>query len=195
MTERTDPHGTTPLNRDESEGLLLPHVTTRDELNRWEQENIVEAMDWLDRTKPRDILSEPFARELHRRMFRHVWKWAGSFRQSDKNLGVPWWRIPEDLKKLCDDAAYWIDHKTYRPDELAARCHHQLVSIHPFPNGNGRHARLMADLLLENRLDSPRFSWGQSNLVESGEARRAYLDALRKADRRDLSDLLRFARS
>ncbi len=128
-------------------------------------------------------------------MFCNVWRWAGTFRQSEKNLGVPYYRIAIDLKQLCDDARYWVEHATYGPDGIAVRFHHRLVYIHPFANGNGRHARLMTDILLENVLRRPPFSWGQANLVSKGEDRRRYIDALVAADRGDYELLLAFVRS
>jgi len=158
------PHGATPLDPNEIEGLKLTHITTRSELDRWEQDNILEALHWLESTRPKDILNEQFIRKLHRKMFG-------------------------------DDAAVWIGAGQMPPDEMAARLHHRLVSIHPFSNGNGRHARLMADLLLETVLRQPRFSWGSKNLARAGDARSIYISALRAADRFDMNPLVKFARS
>ena len=190
-----NPEGTTPIDPDEAEGLLLTHITTRGELDRWEQDNIAEAMVWLERTKPKNILNEDFVRNLHRRMFGNVWKWAGQFRKSDKNIGGPWWRVSTDLKNLCEDARFWIDLRKEPPDEIAVRYHHRLVSIHPFPNGNGRHARLMTDLLLENILDQPRFTWGSTDHSKAGGPRERYIAALHAADELSYQLLLEFVRS
>ena len=140
----------TPLEPGEASGLLLSHITTRGELDRWEQENIIEALLWLDKAKPKDVLNEQFIKELHRRMFGRVWRWAGSFRKSDKNLGIDWQLIPVSLRNLLEDAQLWIRLGKDPADEIAVRFHHRLVCIHPFANGNGRHARLLADVLLEN---------------------------------------------
>ena len=189
------PEGATPLDPDEIDGLLLTHITTSGELDRWEQDNILHALDWLERAKPREIVSETFVRQLHKHMFGDVWKWAGEFRQREKNIGVPWWRISTDLRALFGDVEWWHDHKTYAADELAVRFHHRLVSIHAFHNGNGRHARLMADLLIENAFGSPRFTWGGRDLSKSSTARSRYLDALRAADQSDYAPLLEFPRS
>jgi Fic-DOC domain mobile mystery protein B len=189
------PEGATPIDTDETEGLLLTHITTRGELDRWEQDNIVEALIWLDRTKPTDILNEQFIKNLHQRMFANVWKWAGYFRQSDKNIGVPWYQISTSLKNLCDDVDLWINLKEESPDEIAVRFHHRLVSIHPFSNGNGRHARFMTDLLLENILDCPRFTWGSEKLTTSGNARQRYIAALHAADEYNYEPLLEFVRT
>jgi len=189
------PEGATPLDPDESAGLRLTHVTTRSELDRWEQDNIVKALAWLDRTRPKDILNEQFIKELHRRMFGHAWRWAGHFRQTDKNIGGPWHQIPMNLKNLCDDARMWMELHEKAPDELAVRFHHRLVSIHPFPNGNGRHTRLMTDLLLENILKRPRFTWGSEDLSRVGNARHRYIAALHAADVQNYAPLLEFVRT
>lgn len=140
------------------------------------------------------MLDERFLTDLHKRMFGRVWRWAGKFRRTKRNLGVDPLRIATDLRQLLDDSRYWIEHATYPPDEICARFHHRLVYIHPFPNGHGRHARLATDLLLI-ALGQPRFSWGRTNLVNSGETRRAYVAALRAADGWDIWSLLEFVRS
>lgn len=189
------PEGATPLDADEARGLLLSHITSRTELDRWEQENIAMAEAWAFRRKPRDILTEGFSKGLHKRMFGTVWRWAGDFRTTSKNIGVPAWQITTELRNLCADCATWIDHDTYPSDEIAVRFHHRLTAIHPFPNGNGRHARLMTDILLVHLLNQPRFSWGRGNLVSAGECRQQYINALRAADRQDYSQLLAFVRS
>jgi len=189
------PEGATPIGPDETEGLILTHITTRGELDRWEQDNIVEALIWLDKTIPTDILNEQFIKELHWHMFANVWKWAGHFRLSDKNIGGPWYLIPTNLKNLCDDVCLWIELKEEPPDEMAIRFHHRLVLIHPFPNGNGRHARLMTDLLLENILNCSRFTWGSENLARTGDARQRYISALRAADKYNYEPLRKFVRT
>ena len=189
------PEGATPIDTDEASGLLLTHITTREELDRWEHDNIIEALAWIDKTKPKDILNEIFLRKLHKHMFGNVWEWAGKFRKSDKNIGGRWWQISTDLKDLCDDARLWVDSRNEPSDEIAVRFHHRLVSIHPFPNGNGRHARLMADLLIETILDQPRFTWGGVNLSNANDTRQRYIAALRAADGHNYQLLLEFARS
>ena len=195
MTVFEYPAGATPLDPNEAAGLLFTHVTTRGELDRWEQDNIIEGMAWLERTRPTDILNEKFVRELHRRMFGNIWRWAGRFRQSDKNIGGPWHQVPMRLKDLFDDARLWLDLHEESPDQMAVCFHHRLVSIHPFPNGNGRHARMMADLLLENYLHRPRFRWGSDDLSQGGDARKRYIVALHAADGHDYAPLLAFVRT
>lgn len=195
MTLWDYPDGATPLDLDEAEGLIPEHITRRRELDEWEQRNIINAISWLEKTRPSDILNETFIRELHRRMFNLVWHWAGTFRTTDKNIGGEWYQIRPRLKNLCDDTKVWIENETESPDEIAVRFHHRLVQIHPFPNGNGRHARLLTDLLLENILDRPRFTWGSANLTSPGEARERYIAALQAADNHDYQPLLTFARA
>ena len=186
------PDGATPLDPDEAEGLIPEHITRRRELDEWEQRNILDAIAWIEKTRPTDILNETFVRELHRRMFGRVWRWAGSYRKSDKNIGGSWYQIGLRLSGLCEDTKLWIANGTEPPDEIAARFHHRLVQIHPFPNGNGRHARLLTDLLLENVLGRPKFTWGGVDLVKPGEARESYISALQAADNHDLQPLLAF---
>ncbi len=189
------PPGATPIDLDEAEGLLLPHITNRAELDRWEQDNIVEAEKWAFRRKHKDMLSVEFACKLHEKMFGTVWKWAGEFRTSGKNIGVDCWLIRQCLRDLVEDVKAWVDQGVYIPDEIAARFHHRLVAIHLFPNGNGRHARLSADLFLVQTLGRPRFTWGSKSLVEVGECRSSYINALQAADNYDYSLLLEFVRS
>lgn len=191
-----NPDGATPLDPDELDGLKLKHITTRAELDRWEQDNIADAMDWLERRKKStDILTEEFIKTLHIKMLNKVWSWAGTFRRSGKNIGVDWPMIPMQLQYLLGDVRYWIENNTYEPDDIAARFHHRLVYIHLFPNGNGRHARLMADTLLTDVLNAEPFSWGDANLNKDGDVRRRYIDALRAADTQNYNFLLNFVRS
>lgn len=187
------PPGATPLDADELASLIPGHLTTQGELNEWEQLNIVEGDKWA-RKQRKEILTENFLRQLHQQMFGETWRWAGNFRKSDKNIGVDWLKIGVELKKLLDDARYQIEHGSFPADEIAVRFHHRLVAIHPFPNGNGRHARMMADLLVE-RLGKPRFSWGSRSLADANNTRQHYITALQAADARDIAPLLAFARS
>ncbi|MFV1984944.1 MAG: mobile mystery protein B [Thiohalomonadales bacterium] len=183
----------TPLTDEEREQLIPSYISLRHELNEAEQANILEAQEWAFARK-RKILNERFLIDLHKRMFGRVWRWAGQFRHSARNIGVDAYRIPQDLRQLLDDCNYWIENKTYEPDEIATRFHHRLVLIDAFPNGNGRHARLIADLLL-NSLSRPRFTWGRVNLVNTSDTRQAYIAALRAADKHDINLLLEFVRS
>ena len=188
--------GATPLDPDEGAGLVPSHITTQADLNAWEQANILQAVRWVARQKKRDLLTEGFVRDLHRRMFDQTWKWAGTFRQSNKNIGVDWTQVAMKLRNLLDNTRFQIDHKVFEPDELVVRFHHQLVWVHAFPNGNGRHARLMADVLAQ-QLGRPRMTWGGADveLVSMGTVRDRYLRALREADQGQWSALIAFARS
>lgn len=185
--------GATPLDADDLASLIARHITTQGELNEWEQLNILQGEIWA-RKQRKDTLDEAFVRQLHRHMFGETWRWAGEFRKSDKNICDDWLKIGVELRQLLDDIRYQIDNATYPPDETAVRLHHRLVAIHPFPNGNGRHARLMADLLVE-RLGQPRFTWGSRSPVNTTETRRRYIAALQAADARDYAPLIAFARS
>ncbi len=187
------PDDATPLTPEEQRKLIPAYIAYRRELNEAEQENIARAQDWALKSR-RDVLTEKFITDLHKKMLSEVWRWAGKFRGGERNLGIPFYEIPTALRQLLDDVKAWIEYKSYTPDEIGVRFHHRLVQIHPFPNGNGRHARLMADLLVM-RLGGERFSWGSVNLQAAGDVRERYIAALRAADNHDIGPLLAFARS
>ncbi|MFT4564056.1 MAG: Fic-DOC domain mobile mystery protein B [Gammaproteobacteria bacterium] len=185
--------GQTPLTHEEREGLIPSYVTLRDELNEAEQANILEAQNWTFK-RTNKVLSIDFLNDLHKRMFGRVWKWAAKFRHSKKNTGIDAYQIPTALHELIDDTKCWIEHETYLPDQIAARFHHRLVLIHPYPNGNGRHARLAADLLL-SAMGKPPFTWGSENLIDPSETRSQYIAALQVADKHGYEKLFRFVRT
>jgi Fic-DOC domain mobile mystery protein B len=189
--------GQTPLDEDEKEGLLIPTVTTRGELDEFEQLGVEKANEWLLARKlsVNKILTEEFVKDLHKRMFNDIWKWAGEFRKTNKNIGVDKFTIGIELKNLLDDCNHWIENKVFSEDEIAVRLSHRMVAIHPFANGNGRHSRLMADVLINKVFGKSYFTWGSQSLGKEGEARRAYLKALREADNLDYKSLIKFARS
>lgn len=189
--------GQTPLDEDEKDGLLIPTIATLGELDEFEQQNIEQAVLWsLSRSFKADaVFTEDFVRGLHKRMYSDVWEWAGEFRKTNKNIGVDKWQIPSDLKYLLDDAKYWHEKNSYPPDEIAVRFKHRIVSIHCFPNGNGRHSRLMADIIIEKIYKLPVFSWGGAKHSKAIDARAAYLNAVKTADKGDYNLLLAFARS
>ena len=171
-----DDEANTPLEPEEREDLIPTHITVRAELNEVEQAGIADADRWAFSRK-RDVLDARFLSNLHKRMLGDVWRWAGSYRKTPRNIGIEAYRIPVEVQGLIDDVKYWVDHETYAPDEIAVRFHHRLVSIHPFPNGNGRHARLAADLLAV-QLGRPRFEWGRGNLIDGTELRKKYVATL-----------------
>lgn len=187
--------GQTPLDEDEKEGLKLKSITTQKELDEFEQLNIEKAVEWTIRThlKPEKILTEKFVKDLHKKMYSEVWKWAGEFRKTDKNMGTKWTQIGIELKKLIDDTKYWIENKTYPPNEIAIRFKHRIVAIHCFPNGNGRHSRMMADIILESIFGKEIFSWHMSDMVRADETRKEYIMALREADNGNIKPLITFA--
>lgn len=191
-----DTEGQTPLAEEEKEGLKIKSISTQGELDEFEQLNIEKAVEWTIRKtfKPEKLLTEKFIKELHQKMFGDVWKWAGTFRKTEKNIGIAWPRIGVELKILLEDAKFWIDHQVYAPAEMAIRFKHRLVSIHCFANGNGRHSRMMADLLMESVFKEEIFSWHQSNLLQANEIRSAYINALKAADQGDFKPLLEFAK-
>jgi len=186
----------TILTEEERKGLIPP-LAKREDLNAWEHKNVFEGRTWAlgeKQIKNCDPFAESYMRELHYHMFRHVWQWAGKYRSTDKNLGIPFYRIREQLVQLLGDARYWIENNTYDLDEIAVRFHYRIVSIHPFPNGNGRHARLIADVIAAKWNREP-FSWGPNDLTTVDAVHDQYIKALKLADDGDIKPLLLFARS
>ncbi len=198
MTDLFDePEGATPLEPGERQGLRQTWITNRHDLNEAERENILKGAAWARRRRgvaAVDLLDEKQVRALHKRMFGDVWSWAGAYRKTERNIGVEPYRIPIEMAAMLADVRYWVEYGTFPADEIAIRLHHRLTQIHPFSNGNGRHARLMADLLIE-RLGGKPFSWGGGGLADAGELRARYVAALQAADGYDIGPLLVFARS
>ncbi|MEQ1935821.1 MAG: mobile mystery protein B [Fimbriimonadaceae bacterium] len=184
------PEGATPIDADEAEALI-PSLSTQAELNEFEAHNILQAQMWArtSRSIKSKLLSEQVLRQLHREMFRHTWKWAGTYRLTQKSIGCETWQIGTKLHEFLDDIVIWLEHQTYPPAEIAARFHHRLVWIHPFPNGNGRFARLATDLFCEQQ-GWPVPTWGSANLNAIGDVRKAYIAALQAADKHDFAPLI-----
>ena len=188
-----EPDGATPLEPDELEGLKFPHVTTRGELDELEQANIEQGLAWISRRRGGSVFDDGFIRTLHKRLFGDVWSWAGDYRQTEKNIGIDPIHIAVQLRMLLDDARYWAQNDTYPPLEAAARFHHRMVQIHPFANGNGRHARIATDIMLEDIYKHPPIAWASGfDLQADNERRDAYIAALRAADAGDIDPLLSF---
>ncbi len=190
-------YGQTPISEEEKEGLIIRTISTRGELDEFEQQNIENAMEWTlsQHFSPDRILSMGFILEVHKQMFDRTWVWAGTIRKSNKNIGVDKLQINPGLQMLIDDCKFWIENEKFSKDEIAVRYKHGLVKIHPFPNGNGRHSRLCADILVSHAFRKDVFTWGGSNLAEPGGMRKKYLEAIHAADNGDLEPLVKFARS
>jgi len=189
--------GQTPLEEDEKEGLLIKSITTHGELDEHEQLNIEKSIEWSLRTKFKTdhILTEEFIKKLHKKMLDEVWAWAGEFRRSERNIGVDWIRIGTELKYLLDDTKFWIENKTYSPDETSIRFKHRLVNIHCFPNGNGRHSRIMADIIIESIFEKEAFTWNNSHMAKPDETRKKYISAMREGNQGNIEPLIEFARN
>jgi len=191
-------NGQTPLDEEEKDGLLISTITTHGELDEFEQLNIEKAIRWtLSRKfKSDQILTEKFVKLVHKKMYGDVWVWAGEFRKTNKNIGVDRYQIAIELQKLIGDCKFWIINGTYPPDEIAVRFKHRIVQIHCFSNGNGRHSRLMGDLIIEKVFGNPVFTWGaNADLAKAGDTRATYLAAIKAADLEDIQPLLKFARN
>lgn len=188
--------GQTPLDEDEKDDLLITTISTRGELDEFEQLGVEKAIEWLmlSRITINKILTEDFVKQLHKKMFKDIWKWAGKYRKSEKNIGVDPHFIQDEIKKLLEDCKYWVENNIFNDDEIAVRFSHRMVVIHPFANGNGRHSRLIADVLINKGFGKPYFTWGSVNLTKKGEARSKYLYALKEADNNNYKPLIEFAR-
>ena len=189
-------NGQTPISEEEKEGLLIKTISTKGELDEFEQKNNEDAVAWTFKRKFKldEILTEKFICDVHKRMFNDVWGWAGKFRKTNKNIGVDKFKIAIELRDLFDDCRYWIRNKTYPEDEIAVRFKHRIVKIHPFPNGNGRHSRLCGDILISHFFKRPVFTWGSANLAQKSENREKYIKAVKIADQDNIEPLLEFAR-
>ncbi len=193
MTDSTEPLGATP-GQDIS-GLLLHHQSSRDEINAAETEAIDKASTkhvHRARKKSRDSewLTDEFIRKVHKDMFGGIWDWAGKYRTIRLNIGVEPHRIPEQIKLLCGDFLLWNSITSPMPAlEIAARLHHRLTKIHPFKDGNGRHARFITDIFLHSQ-GHPLPKWPQIHRLTQGDViRNQYIDALKQADDGDYNAL------
>jgi len=190
-------NGQTPFEEEEKEELKIKTISTRGELDEFEQANIEKAIEWSlkgNYTYER-ILSVSFIKEVHKRMFSEVWAWAGTFRKSNKNIGVDKYQIEVELTMLTEDCKYWIENSIFPDDEIAIRFKHRMVKIHPFPNGNGRHSRICADILISKGLGKEIFTWGRQNITLQGDTRKKYLKAIYEADCGNIKPLIEFART
>lgn len=188
-----EPEGATPLDPDDIEGLKFKHITTRLQLDELESANITAGLRWIERRRSGDILTDEFVRALHKRLFGDVWIWAGTYRLTEKNIGIDPLQISVQIRILLDDARYWAEHSVFPAKEAAARFHHRMVQIHPFPNGNGRHARIAADIFLRDYFEHPPIEWASGvDLQADSERRNAYILALRAADAGNMVPLFSF---
>lgn len=190
--------GQTPLREEEMEGLLIPTITTREELDEFEQLNIQKAFEWYligRKFKAEQILTVDFILGVHKRMLGDVWAWAGQTRKSEKSIGIKWHQIHVRLRQLIGNCKYWIANKTFSDEEISIRFKHELVAIHLFPNGNGRHSRLLGDIMMKHVFKKSTFTWGHKNLVDKSKVRDVYIKALQNGDKGDFKDLITFAQS
>lgn len=193
MKQDDYPEGATPLDPDEMAGIKPKHITARAEFDELEQANIQQGLAWLKRSRENDILTDHFMRTLHKKLFGDIWDWAGAYRHTGKNIGIDPQQIVVQHRVMLDTAQFWAEDKTFEPLEAAARFHHRMVFIHPYPNGNGRHARIAADVYLEKSFGHPPIEWADGfDLQIDSERRKAYLAALQTADRGDFQPLFKF---
>ncbi len=182
-------HGATPLH--DVSGLIPKHISSQRELNEAEFANTNEVLLKYLLRKPSKRIA-PFTYHwlltLHQEMFGKVWGWAGKIRDTELNIGVKPFKIRDELQKFAGDYEAWFKHK-HSPVEISARIHHRLVWIHPFKGGNGRWARIAANIFLRQQ-GKLLVAWPEDELLMSvGEFRKKYIEALKKADSSDLSNL------
>ncbi len=196
MSDQTEPPGATP--GEDISGLKLPRLKTRDDRNAAELEAISGAYDkYVFRARRRRPgtawLTDELIRRVHQDMFRGIWDWAGKYRTERLNMGMEPHLIHQQINVLCGDFAYWNSDKcTMPPLEVAARLQNRLTRIHPFMNGNGRHARLITDVYLRS-IKHPLPNWPQTQLIANGnQIRLQYIAAMKKADQEDYRDLISF---
>ena len=187
--------GQAQLDHEELAGLKLQGIKDLTEVIPYETKNILKASTWAEKNLfgPEKIFTELFIKEIHKRMFGDVWDWAGKYRLGNKTMGVDFKLIRQELKQLFSNTMFWIENENYQPDEIAIRFMHRLMQIQCFPGGNARHARLMADIVIEHVLNGDIFTWGKT-LNNAELAREKFLDALKKADKGKMDELLKIAR-
>jgi len=190
LTEHPD--GATRLTPEDLEGLLPAHISTRGELDEWEAQNILKARTWVNAGRHR-VLDDKFVRDLHKKMFDETWEWAGQYRNDERNIGIDPRNVSTAVRNLCENTKARLATGE-EAEKVAVWFHHQLTRIHPFRNGNGRHARLTTDQLLVSLGQQP-FTWGLGDLIYAGETRKRYIAALREADKGDPRPLAEFVRS
>ena len=184
-----DRKGNTVLSNSELRGLLLNHITVMRELDEAEQVNINEGLLWLATQKNKDFLDEMFMKKLHKKLFGKVWKWAGKYRKSEKNIGIDAYKVPTEMMKLIEDVNYWVENNSYEVSELIARFHHRLVWVHPFPNGNGRFSRIFTNYLCKRyKLKMPEWQGHLNPHLR----RKLYIKALQQADQKKFHPLMSF---
>lgn len=187
----------TPLSGEEMDGLIIPTIRTRNDLNEAEALNLIEGTLWLkEKARNVDVFDDLFLCKIHKQLFGQVWEWAGTYRTTNKNIGVFWEDIPAQIRAKALDAKFWFENEVYPPEELAVRFHYELVHVHPYPNGNGRFSRIIADYIVENIFELKPLKWGNHHLIKSTDARRTYIAAIVEMDSSgNIASLLDFAMS
>jgi Fic-DOC domain mobile mystery protein B len=187
-----DRDGSTPLDHDQIKGIRFAHLTTMGELDELEDENIQRGLEWLNHQKTKDYLSIEFLCKLHEKLFGEVWKWAGKFRTVEVNISK--YRhhdVRPQLHNFFEDIKLWISGGKMSWDEISAEMHHRLVTIHPFPNGNGRTTRIFTEYV-QKRNQQQVTSWGSTRKIDQKKRRDDYIKALRLADIGDFRALIDF---
>lgn len=198
VNDETQPGGATP--GDDTSGLIQTHLTSRGARNAAELDSISQAYNkhiYRARKKKSgaEWLTDEFLCKVHRDMFGSIWTWAGKHRTEQINIGKEWHLIPEQTRILCENFRSWdADQSTMQTIEIAARLQNGLTRIHPFKNGNGRHARLITDIFFHSR-GHPLPKWPQIHLEAQGDViREQYIAAMRAADQGEFGELIDFSK-
>lgn len=178
-----DRDGQTPLPPELQKGLKLKHIQNMGELDEFEEKNIAEGLVWLKKNNE-NYRQYNFWEKLHKKLFGNVWSWAGKLR--DHELDNPYFLLPHHirpaLKTLEDDFEYWLKKREISFNEIAARFHERIETIHPFPNGNGRFGRILVEhFCLKEKAEVPK--WGMAIKNDPKLRREKYIDALDEARR------------
>lgn len=172
-----------------NEGITVKGKPLKDHLEAKDHYEALEYLSDLVEAGKRHTISERLIRNLHHLIMTETDKeWAGKYRNSDVVIGGAEHTPPGALEvpDLMDKLVRWIknNRKKLHPVELSALCHHQLVYIHPFFDGNGRTARLLMNLLLMQK--------GYPLVVILKNDRKKYYQVLTKADKKDYTSFLQF---
>lgn len=185
------------MDPDARQFLLPEHadVATNNELNELEALNIADAFAWADDQtwQTADFFTQHVLREIHAKMFDQVWVWAGTYRSREVNIGnCPPEEISTRLEQVLGNLSYQSENGRSAHDVCTA-LHHCIAQIHPFPNGNGRHARLVARLLAQTMgLERSSLTWGSTEYADEDTRKAAYISSLRAADDGDFGPLKSF---
>jgi Fic-DOC domain mobile mystery protein B len=174
-------------------GLKIKSIKTRRQLNEAEFESILRVTKKYLMSKPSQKLA-PFTfgwlLELHREILGSIWSWAGEIRTTQKNIGVSANIVTAELGVIAIESEKRHSETGDLVIATAAEFHHRAVWVHPFEDGNGRWARLLANIWLMQH-DQPVIIWPASDLRDTeSPIRGEYIAAMKHADLRNYGPLI-----